>query len=72
MDHVPVLKAADDVNDGIHLADMRKKLIAEPLPVGCALYQPGDIDKFDRRMGDLLRVVKLRKAVEPFIRKRKP
>ena len=49
MDNVCVLKAADNMTDGIHLADMAEEFIAKALALGCTAYQTCDIDKFDYR-----------------------
>ena len=49
MDNVCVLKAADNMTDGIHLADMAEEFIAKALALGCTAHQTCDIDKFDYR-----------------------
>ena len=50
-----VLKAADNMTDGIHLADMAEEFVAKALALGCTAYQTCDIDKFDYRGCCLLR-----------------
>ena len=63
MDDVFILKAADDVNDGIHLADVGKKLVAQSFTLGRALDKTCDIDKFEDSRGEFLRVVHFSKLV---------
>ena len=45
---VVVLEAADDVHDGVHLADVGEELVAESFALAGALDQPGDVDELDR------------------------
>src|SRR5690606_38665122 len=48
---VRVVEAADDLDDRIHLADVREELVAETLALGCALDQPRDVHEgHDRRV----------------------
>ena len=47
MDDVVVLKAADDVNDRVALADVGEEFISQTLAFGSALDQSRDIDKLD-------------------------
>ena len=44
---VVVLEAADHVHHGVHLADIREELVAEPLALAGALDQAGDIEELD-------------------------
>ena len=59
MGDVVVLKAADDMDDGIDFADMAEKLVSQPFALAGAAHQTGDIGKIDlrrnnaRRFGDL-------------------
>ena len=53
MDDVVVLEAAQDMGDRIDLAHMAEKLVAEPLALGGAAHQPGDIDEFELGRDDL-------------------
>ena len=46
MDHVGIFKTANHMNNGIHLADIGKELVAKAFSFGCALYQSGDINEF--------------------------
>ena len=54
MDDIGILKAADNMYDGIALADICKKLIAESLTLGGSLDKTSDIDELDRRRGEFL------------------
>ena len=65
--HVRVLEAPHDVDDRVHLADMRKKFIAQALAAARALHEPRDIDEFDDGGGDFFAVVQGGELVEPFV-----
>ena len=52
---VGALEAAHHVRDGIHLADVRQKLVAQPLALRSAGDQTCDVDELDRGRNDLLR-----------------
>ena len=54
MDDIGILKAADNMYDGIALADICKKLIAETLTLGGSLDETRDINEFDCRRGEFL------------------
>ena len=47
MVNIGVFKAADNLHDGVDLADVAQKLVAEPLPLAGSLHKPRDIDEFD-------------------------
>ena len=49
MGDVVVLEAAQHVGDGVDLPDVGEKLVAQPLPFGGALHQPGDVHELDHR-----------------------
>src|SRR5450631_84798 len=65
VDDVVVLEAADDVGDGVGLADVGQKLIAEAFTLGGPAHQAGDVDEVHRRGHHRLRVVELDQRVEP-------
>ena len=67
MQDVFVLKAAHDMDDGVHLADIGQKLVAQALALRRALDQARDIDEFDGRRRVFLRVVHLGEPVEAFV-----
>ena len=43
--HVGVLEAAQHVGHRVHLADVGQELVAEPLALGGAAHQAGDVDE---------------------------
>jgi hypothetical protein len=51
---VVVFKAAQDVDDRIHFADVAQELVAQPFALGCAAHQPGNVDKAELGGDDLL------------------
>ena len=46
MRNVGVFETAEDVDDGVHLPDIRQELVSQALAFGRAAHQPGDIDEF--------------------------
>ena len=56
MDHIGVFEAAHDVGDGIGFADIGEEFVAQPLTLGCARNQAGDIDKLHHRRQRPLRL----------------
>ncbi len=46
---VRVFKAAHDLHDGVHLADVAEKLVAQTFAVRRAFHEAGDVHKFNRR-----------------------
>ena len=65
---VLVLETAHDVDDGVHLADVREEFIPQPLAVRGALDQPRDVHELDDGGGDLLAVVQGGELVQPLVR----
>jgi hypothetical protein len=51
--HVVVFEAAHHMGDGVGLADVGQELVAEPLALGRAGDQPGDVDELHRGGDDL-------------------
>ena len=70
MGHIRIIKAADDMDDGIRIADVREEFIPQTLALARALDQPRDIDKFDDRRRKLLRLVLISQPLQPLIRHR--
>ncbi len=70
MNHVRVLKTADHVHDGVHLADMAQKLVAQALALSGTLHQTGNIHKLDGRGSHFFRVIHLPQQADPLIRHR--
>ena len=68
MGDVVVFKTAHHMDDGVYLADVGEKFVAEALALGGAAHQPCDVHKFDNRRGYLLRMVHLGEDVEPPVR----
>ena len=56
MHHVFVVEAAHHVRDGVGLADVGEKLIAQPLALGSTRHQPGDINELNHSRDGLLRL----------------
>jgi hypothetical protein len=67
MGHVTVLETAQDVGDGIDLADIGEELVAETLALGRAFHEARDIDEGHPRGNDLLRLRDPGQRVEPGI-----
>ncbi len=58
------------MGDRVAFADIRQKLIAEPLPFRGAAHQAGDIDKGQPRRNDLLGARDLGECFKPRVRHR--
>ena len=54
VDHVVVLEAAHHVDDGVGLADVGQKLVAQAFALAGTGHQTGDIDKLDDSRNDAL------------------
>jgi hypothetical protein len=65
---VAILKTADHLHNGIHLANMTEKLVSQSLALARPFDQTRNIDKFDSRRDDFLGFRQLGQHVEPFIR----
>jgi hypothetical protein len=48
VDDVGVFKAAHDMHDGVHFADVGKKFIAQAFAVRRAFHEAGDVHEFNR------------------------
>ena len=68
MYHVVVVEAAEDMDDGIRLAYVAKKLVAKPLALRGSLHEACDIDNLHRRRHDASRVYQLRQHVQALVR----
>ena len=68
MDDVAVLKAADDVYDGVHLADVRKEFVPQPLSLRGTADKARNIHKLNGRRGVFFGFINLGERVEPFVR----
>ena len=67
---VGILEAAHHMRDGVDLADIGEKLVAEPLPFRGAAHQTGNVDEAQPRRHDRVRLRQRRKRFEAPIRHR--
>jgi len=51
MDHIGIVEAADDVDDGIYLPNMAEKFVPQPFAAARTFYQTGDIEELHGRIG---------------------
>ena len=68
MGDVLVLKAADNMGNGVHLTDVLKELVAKALALRRALYKTCDIDETDRCRSRLFGIVHLVKDLKTRVR----
>ena len=68
VEFVLVLKAAHDVDNRVHLADVAQKLVAQPFAVARALHQTGNVHKLDGRGRNLLRVIHFAQHIQAVVR----
>lgn len=66
--HILIVEAAEHMNDGICLANVGQKLIAQALALACALHQAGNVHNLDGGGHDALRVNEFGKFIEAFVR----
>src|SRR5262249_31389575 len=67
MDDAAIGKTAQHMRDRVDLANVAKKLVAEPFTARGAADQPGDIDEFELDRDDLWRFREARGDLEPFV-----
>ena len=67
MDNIVVLKAADDVGNGVDLANVRKKFVAKSSLAG-ALDKSGNIDEFNHRVGGFGGFIHFGQPVQTLVR----
>ena len=70
MGHVGILETAHHMDDGVDLADIAQKLVAEPLAFRGAAHQAGDVDEGEPRRHDNRRLGQRRQRIEPAVRHR--
>ena len=70
MGYVAVLEATHDVRDRVAFADMAEKLVAQPLALGRAAHQAGDVDEGEAGRNDFLRAGDCRQRRETGVRHR--
>ena len=68
MNDVVVLETAYDVRNGVSLADVGEKLVAQPFALRGATHQAGDIDEIDCGGYDRFRMVEVDEGVETRVR----
>ena len=68
MDDVLILKAADHVDNGVTLADVREELVSEALALAGALDEAGNVDEFDDCGRDFLRMVQISELFQALVR----
>ena len=67
MNHVVIYKAAHHVDDGVGLANVGQKLVAQALARAGTRYQTGNIDKLHNGALHFLRIDNGRQRVQPGI-----
>ena len=70
MNDIGILKAADHVDNGVHLTDVGQELVAQALSFGRAFDQTRYIHEFNHRGGDLFGIVHLSQQLNSLIRYR--
>ena len=68
MGDVAILKTAQHMGDGINLADIGEKLIAQPFTLRRAAHQTGNIDKAQARRNAIGRLGDVGQRIKPVIR----
>ena len=67
-DDIGIIEAADDMDDGIGIADVAEELVAETFSLRRALDETRNVHELDRGGGVFLRLVHLREIVQPCVR----
>ena len=67
MNDIGIVKAADNMNDSIHLTNIGKELVSESLALGRTLYQTCDINKFELCGGKFNGVIHLCQLIKTLI-----
>ena len=68
MDYIGIFKAADYMNDCIHLTDICKELISKTFSLGCSLYKSCNIYEFDHSRCHFFRMIKISQKLQSLIR----
>ena len=68
MNDVRVVKAANNMHDGIHFSDMRQELVAQAFALGCTAHQTGNVNKFYNSRNGLGRLIHFAQLIQTFIR----
>ena len=67
MGNVIVLETTEHMNNGVRVADVGQKLVAQPLAFRGTFHQSGDIDDLDSGGNHPLGIVDLREPNEPLV-----
>ena len=54
VNHIGILKAANDLHDRVDLANVAEKFVAQPFAVAGPFDDPGDVDQLQRGRNDFL------------------
>ena len=65
--HITIIERSYDLEDSVHLTDMREEFIPEPLPFTRPRDESRDIDELDGRRDDLRAVDSLAKLFETVV-----
>src|SRR6185312_12455953 len=65
--NVAVLETAQNVDDGVHFADIGQELVAKALTLRSATHQTGDSDELERCRHDFRRFADSREHVQTFV-----
>ena len=65
---VLVFKAAHDLQNRVHLADVREELVAQAFALARAAHETSDVHQFDGGGGELFGVIDVGQVVQPRIR----
>ena len=70
MDDIFVLKAADDMDDGVNFTYIGQELVSQAFTLGSPLDQTRDIHEFDHGRGHLFGVIHLAEQPDALVRDR--
>ena len=68
MHDIAVIETAEHVQDGVRFAYVGQELVAQALPLACALHQAGDVDDVDRGRDGAFRLAEVLQGLEPLVR----
>ena len=67
MDDIVVIEAAQHMQDGIRLPDIRKELVSKSFPTGSTFHQAGDIHNFHRGGNGAFGLANIREHLQPLV-----
>jgi hypothetical protein len=65
---IRVFETTNDLDDGVHLADMAEKLVPEAFALACSFDETRNINELDGRGDNSLRLGEGRKPVQALVR----